>query len=92
MIADIADFYRPGSGRFVQIAGTTHGMELVGNRQEYREKALATGRPPTGPFNPEIPAVLADWIGKSMARPPVRLQAERMISPPNAGRADHTLP
>jgi pimeloyl-ACP methyl ester carboxylesterase len=77
MIAEVADFYRPGTGRFVQIAGTTHGMELVGNRREYREKAMKLGRPPNGPFNPEIAAVLADWIQQSMTKPPVRLQPDR---------------
>ena len=87
MIADIADFYRPGSGRFVQIAGTTHGMELVGNRHEYREKAIAlAGRgTPNGPFNPEIAIVLADWVKQSMAKPPVRVQQDRNIPAPAPG-------
>ena len=82
VIADIADFYRPGSGRFVQIPGTTHGMELVGNRHEFREKSMAAGgAPPSGPFNPEVARVIADWITASMARPPVRLQSDRALSP-----------
>jgi dienelactone hydrolase len=84
MIADIADFYRPGSGRFVEVAGTTHGMELVGNRDQYRDKVIAAGgAPPAGPFNVEVAKALADWIDASMARPPVRLQAERVL--PSAG-------
>jgi pimeloyl-ACP methyl ester carboxylesterase len=83
-IADIADFYRPGSGKFVEIAGTSHGMELVGNRDEFREKAIAAGgSPPSGPFNPEVARVLADWIIASMARPPVRLQSDRVSPSPN---------
>lgn len=83
MIADIADFYRPGSGTFVQVAGTTHGMELVGDRDQYRDKVIAAGgAPPTGPFNPAVAKALADWIDASMARPPVRLQAERTVPAP----------
>jgi pimeloyl-ACP methyl ester carboxylesterase len=80
LIADIADFYHPGSGRFVQVAGTTHGMELVGNRHEYREKVIAAGGvPPSGPFNPEVAKIVADWIEASMARTPVRLQTDRSL-------------
>jgi hypothetical protein len=80
LIADIADFYRPGSGRFVEIARTGHGMTMVGNRREYREKAIAAGgAAPDGPFNPEVAAVLAGWITDAMARQPVRLQPERQV-------------
>ncbi|TFI57018.1 alpha/beta fold hydrolase [Sphingomonas parva] len=60
MIADIADFHRPGTGRYVEIAGTDHGMTLVGNRSELRAKAIAAGSPPDGEFNPRIAEVLAD--------------------------------
>jgi hypothetical protein len=38
--------------------------------------------PPTGPFNPQVAAVLADWIKDSMSRPPVRLQPDRQIARP----------
>jgi pimeloyl-ACP methyl ester carboxylesterase len=83
LIADIADFYRPGSGSFVQIAGTTHGMELVGNRHDYREKSIAAGGvAPNGPFNSEVAAVIADWIKATMSRPPVRLQEDRRLPVP----------
>jgi len=85
LIADIANFYRPGSGRFVQIAKTDHPMGLVGDRSEYREKEIATGAIPQGPFNPEVAAVVADWVKQSMARPPVRLQNDRVLPPPPAG-------
>ncbi|HEX6604320.1 MAG TPA: alpha/beta fold hydrolase [Sphingomicrobium sp.] len=85
MIADIADFYRPGSGRFVEVAKTGHGMTLVGNRHEYREKAMAAeGAPPDGPFNPQVAEILAGWIKDSMERPPVRLQAERQVPAPQS--------
>jgi pimeloyl-ACP methyl ester carboxylesterase len=72
LIADIAQFYRPGTGRFVQIAGTGHGMDLIGNRSEVRERTRAQGRVPTGAFNPAVADALAAWIGESMAQPPVR--------------------
>jgi hypothetical protein len=55
-------------------------MNLVGDRHEYREREIATGSPPDGPFNPEVAVVLADWIKQSMARPPVRLQQDRRLS------------
>jgi pimeloyl-ACP methyl ester carboxylesterase len=82
LIADIADFYRPGSGRYVEIARTGHGMTLVGNRREYREKAMAAGgAAPNGPFNPEVAETVAGWIRDSMARALVRLQPERQAQP-----------
>ena len=84
LIADIADFYRPGSGRFVQVARTGHGMTLVGNRQDYREKAIATGDTPDGPFNPEIATILAEWVKTSMREPPVRLRKDREVAAPAA--------
>jgi pimeloyl-ACP methyl ester carboxylesterase len=89
LIADIADFYRPGSGRFVEIPKTGHLMTILGDRHEYREKSIAAGGvPPTGPFNPQVAAVLADWIKDSMSRPPVRLQPDRQIARP----ADSSAP
>jgi hypothetical protein len=81
MIADIAEFCRPGSGRYVGIAGTDHGMTLVGDRREYREKTIAAGTPPVGEFNPKIAEVLADWVRESMAKPPARTMAGRPAPP-----------
>jgi pimeloyl-ACP methyl ester carboxylesterase len=78
LIADIANYFRPGSGKFVEVPGTTHGMELVGTRSDYREKAIRAGAPPTGPFNPQVAADLADWIEASMRRPPVRKKTARI--------------
>jgi hypothetical protein len=73
LIADIANFYRPGTGTYVEIPGTEHGMTLVGNRQQFREIAMKQGgAPPEGDFNPEIARVLVGWIRESMAKPPVR--------------------
>jgi pimeloyl-ACP methyl ester carboxylesterase len=77
MIADIADFHRPGTGKYVQIAGTDHGMGRIGDRKELRKKTMAAGSPPDGPFNPRVAEVLADWIEESMSRPPVRTTPDR---------------
>jgi hypothetical protein len=75
LIADIANHYRPGSGRYVEIPRTGHGMDVVGDRQELRRHTVAAGAVPTGEFNPEVARVLAGWIREAMARPPVREQA-----------------
>ncbi|WP_158266246.1 alpha/beta hydrolase [Allosphingosinicella deserti] len=79
MIADIADFHRPGSGRYVEIAGTDHGMSIVGNRRELREKTIAAGSPPAGEFNPKVAEALAAWVEESMKTPPVRTLPERTM-------------
>jgi pimeloyl-ACP methyl ester carboxylesterase len=72
LIADLANHYRPGSGRFVQIARTGHGMDVIGTPLEVRAATrAANGAPPQGPFNPEIARVLAEWIREAMARAPV---------------------
>jgi hypothetical protein len=77
MIAEIANYYRPGSGRYVEIARTDHGMTLVGTRDEFRRKTAETGTPPSGEFNPHVGSILAQWIRESMARPPVRTLPDR---------------
>jgi hypothetical protein len=82
LIADIADFYRPGTGRFVEVPGTSHSMELVGTRTEVREKTRAAGRVPNGPFNPAVVDALAAWIKDAMTRPPVRTQTYPTREPP----------
>ena len=71
----MANFWRPGSGKYVVLAGTEHGLTLVGNRQEVRAKTRATGTPPSGEFNPKVVEILDTWIKESMAKPPVRLTA-----------------
>ena len=75
LIADIVNHYRPGSGRYVEIARTGHGMDVIGTRLEVRQRTVAAGAVPQGEFNPEVARVLAEWIRESMARPPVREQA-----------------
>ena len=82
MIADIANWQRPGSGRYVEVAETDHGMTKVGDRTELRRKTIANnGTPPDGEFNPEVADILASWIKESMAKPPVRTQAGPTSSP-----------
>jgi pimeloyl-ACP methyl ester carboxylesterase len=71
LIADLANFYRPGTGRYVEIPGTGHGMDLIGARGEVRDRFRATGEPPEGDFNPAVARRVAEWVAEAMARPPV---------------------
>lgn len=71
LIADIANHYRPGTGRFVQVPATDHAMGLVGDREELRRRTVLAGVAPSGPFNSEITGVLVGWIRESMAKPAV---------------------
>jgi len=57
-------------------------MDVIGNRQEVRERTRSAGAVPHGPFNPEVAQALADWINDAMSRPPVR---ERFPARPSAG-------
>ncbi len=70
-LADIANYWRPGSGTFVEIADTGHGMELLGSRAAIRERNRAGGPPLEGEFNPKVIEALAAWIKASMAKPPL---------------------
>jgi len=72
-IADIVDYYRPGTAKFVELPGTMHGMDLVGDRDAFRERNVAAGgQMVPGPYNPEVGRTLIAWIRDCMARPPVR--------------------
>lgn len=72
LIADVANHYRPGTGRYVEVARTDHGMTLVGSRDEFRRAGrAASGQPPEGEFNPEVAKLVGSWIREAMARPPV---------------------
>ena len=72
-IADIVDYYRPGTAKFVELADTMHGMDLVGDRNAFRERNVAAGgQMVPGPYNPEVGRTLIGWIRDCMARPPVR--------------------
>ena len=80
IIADIANHYRPGSGRYVEIARTGHGMDVVGDRLEVRRRTVETGTLPSGEFNPEVARALAGWIREAMARPAWRTVAAARAS------------
>jgi pimeloyl-ACP methyl ester carboxylesterase len=71
LIADLANHYRPGTGRYVEVPSTGHGMDVIGTRLEVRERTRASGAPPQGEFNPEVARILAGWIRDALARPPV---------------------
>ena len=77
LIADIAEFKRPGTGRYAMIPGADHGMTKVGSASAFREAMSTTGAPPSGPFDPAVADAIADWIKTSFARaapdaPPAR--------------------
>lgn len=72
LIADVVNHYRPGTARYVEVAGTDHGMTLVGSREEFRRRTAEADQPPTGNFNPAVGRIVAEWIRESMAKPPVR--------------------
>ena len=56
IIADLANFYRPGSGTFIEVPDTGHGMDLIGSILEARKQAMkAASRPPARPSIPRSP-------------------------------------
>jgi hypothetical protein len=72
-IADIVDYYRPGTARFVEVRDTMHFMDLVGDRDAFRERNIAAGgQVVPGPHNPEVERQIIAWIRGCLARPPVR--------------------
>lgn len=75
IIADIANHYRPGSGHFVEIARSGHGMDVTGDRQEIRRRTIERGSLTFGDLNPEVARVLSAWIREAMARPAWRTVA-----------------
>jgi hypothetical protein len=85
LIADVVNHYRPGTGRYVEVAGTDHGMELVGSRDEVRRHGAAGGPPAPAAFNPEVGRIVAQWIHDSMAKPPVRTLPPQAPQSPSAG-------
>ena len=70
-LADIANYWRPGSGRYVEIADTGHGMDMAGSRDAIRSAYRTGSPPPEGRFNVRVAEELAGWIKASMARPPL---------------------
>jgi len=75
-IADIVNYYRPGTARFMEVPGTMHFMDLVGDRDAFREHNVAVGgQIVPGPHNPEVERRIIAWIRDCLARPPVRTMA-----------------
>lgn len=74
-LVEAVNYWRPGSGEYVEFPDTDHGMRLSGSRLAIRDRNRAGGPPLTGEFNGRIVMALADWIERSMAKPPVRLPA-----------------
>lgn len=70
LIADVANHYRPGTGTFIEVPRTGHGMEVVGTRAEVRDAARAGREVPEGPFNIEVAEHVARWIGEVMRKEP----------------------
>jgi len=72
-IADIVNYYRPGTARFVEVPDTMHFMDLTGDRDTFRERNVAAGgQIVPGAYNPEIGRQIIAWVRDCMARPPVR--------------------
>jgi pimeloyl-ACP methyl ester carboxylesterase len=67
-IADIANFYRPGSGQFKLIERTGHGMQIDGTMAQVREAAKSGAPQAPKPYNPQVTKVLADWVDASLAK------------------------
>ncbi len=71
LIASIANYYRPGSGTFVEVADTGHGMDLIGSREAVQKQAMSGAQAPPAPFNPKVAEALIGWIRACLAKPPV---------------------
>jgi pimeloyl-ACP methyl ester carboxylesterase len=71
LIATIANFYRPGSGTFIEVADTGHGMELIGSREAVQKQAMSGAQAPPAPFNPKVAEALIGWIRACLAKPPL---------------------
>jgi len=72
-IADIVNYYRPGTARFQEVPDTMHGMDLVGDRDAFRERNVAAGGIIVpGHFNPAVADALVAWVRDCLAKPPVR--------------------
>jgi len=81
LIAEIVNHYRPDSAVFVNVPKTDHLLKLVGDPKALREANRTAGDrgPASGPYNPQVDAILADWIERSMKTQPVRA-----VDPPQA--------
>ncbi|THD36402.1 MAG: PDZ domain-containing protein [Sphingomonas sp.] len=75
MIAEVVNWYRPGTARFVSVLDTMHAMDLVGDRDAFRRRNMAAGGLKFGMFNPKVLEPIIAWIRDSMASPPVRVRS-----------------
>jgi len=75
MIAEVVNWYRPGTARFVSVPDTMHAMDLVGDRDAFRRRNMAAGGLKFGMFNPKVLEPIIAWIRDSMASPPVRTRS-----------------
>jgi pimeloyl-ACP methyl ester carboxylesterase len=72
LIAEVANHYRPGTGRYVLVPETDHLMLRVGDRAAFRARNRANPPAPQAPFNERVAEIVADWIDSSMQAAPVR--------------------
>ncbi len=70
MIAEVVNYYRPGTARFVEVPRTGHGMTLDGSMAELRA-ARGTRPAQRPPFNPALIGIFGDWIEATMREPAV---------------------
>jgi len=70
LIADIAEFTRPGSGTYIEVPDADHGMTRTGTRVQARADTIAE-RQVTPPFNEDVAKALIGWVETIMAKPPV---------------------
>jgi pimeloyl-ACP methyl ester carboxylesterase len=68
-IADIANHYRPGSGRFEMVPRTGHGMQIEGTMAEARDASKAGTPSAPKPYNPVVTQILAEWVDTGLAKP-----------------------
>ena len=71
MIADLVNHYRPRTAEYVEVPGTMHLMDVVGDRNSYRRANKAAGQMTDGPFNPAVLQLMINWIKTTMGRPVV---------------------
>jgi hypothetical protein len=84
LIAEVANHYRPGTGRVVAVPETDHGMRRIGDRAEVRRRSRAGAGQPLPPYNPEIARIVGDWVEQSMRKPPVRTRSFPAPNPPQS--------
>ena len=85
MIAEIVNWYRPGTARYTEVPGTMHLMDWVGDRHEFRVRNVASGHWVIGRYNSAVGRTIAAWIHDIMKVQPVR---EQSFPPPPSPKAE----